>query len=88
MTSTSISVLLGSLLTGSVFWILNLKYGIVERFFDFYFLLEEFHPYKMNNYNSSSYYRANPYKDIGYMPPMAQKNRRSPEYTGEIPQGE
>lgn len=32
----------------------------------------------MYNFNSSGYYRANPYKDIGYMPPMAQKNRKSP----------
>ncbi len=32
----------------------------------------------MDNYNYSQYYRANPYKDMGYMPPMAQKNRKSP----------
>lgn len=36
--------------------------------------------YIMNNYNSSNYYRANPYKDIGYMPPIAQKNRQTSGY--------
>ncbi len=41
----------------------------------------------MNNYNSSSYYRANPYKDIGYMPPMAQRNRSSPGGSSTLPQG-
>ena len=39
----------------------------------------------MNNYSSSSYYRANPYKDIGYMPPIAQKNRSND--TSLIPHG-
>lgn len=42
----------------------------------------------MNNYNLSSYYRANPYADLGYMPPIAQKNRKKPDYGTELPQGE
>lgn len=41
-----------------------------------------------SNYSSSSYYRANPYKDSGYLPPGAHKNRKEHEFFSEIPQGE
>lgn len=38
--------------------------------------------------NQSSYYRANPYYQQGYMPDTAFKNRKMPSYMVEIPQGE
>ena len=40
------------------------------------------------DYNHFCYYRANPYYQNGYIPPVAHKNRKKPEYLTEIPQGE
>lgn len=37
--------------------------------------------------NQSSYYRANPYYQQGYLPDTAFKNRKLPSYMVEIPQG-
>ena len=41
-----------------------------------------------SNYDSSSYYRSNPYKELNYLPPGAHKNRKEHEFYAEIPQGQ
>lgn len=41
----------------------------------------------LNDYNSSSYYRANPYYQQGFLPDSAFKNRKPANYMVEIPQG-
>jgi hypothetical protein len=38
--------------------------------------------------NGSSYYRANPFYQQGYIPDAALRNRRPPQQHGELPQGE
>ena len=40
-----------------------------------------------NDFNGSSYYRANPFYQQGYIPDGAYKNRKA-HYLGELPQGE
>ncbi len=40
-----------------------------------------------NDFNGSSYYRANPFYQQGYLPDGAYKNRKA-HYLGELPQGE
>lgn len=40
------------------------------------------------DYNKFAYYRANPYHNIGNMPPIAYRNRHPLDYQTEIPQGE
>ena len=40
------------------------------------------------DYNRFDYYRANPYYQEGYIPPIAHKNRKKPEFLTELPQGE
>jgi len=37
--------------------------------------------------NGSSYYRANPFYQQGYIPDSAFKNRKTPAFMVEIPQG-
>ena len=39
------------------------------------------------SYNSPGYYRANPYKQLNYLPPTALKNRKEHDFVAEIPQG-
>lgn len=39
-------------------------------------------------FNGSSYYRANPFYQQGYIPDGALKNRKPPLQMGELPQGE
>lgn len=41
-----------------------------------------------SEFNGSSYYRANPYYQQGYIPDSAFKNRKPPYQLGEIPQGD
>lgn len=38
-------------------------------------------------YNESSYYRANPYYQQGYLPSSAFNNRKELDYMSEMPQG-
>ena len=42
----------------------------------------------MAELNGSSYYRANPFYQQGYLPDLAYKNRKVPSYMVEIPQGQ
>ncbi len=37
--------------------------------------------------NESSYYRANPFYQQGYLPDAALRNRKEPNHYSEIPQG-
>ena len=39
------------------------------------------------DYNSFNYYRANPYAKDGFLPPIAQKNRKNADFLANLPQG-
>ena len=38
--------------------------------------------------NGTNYYRANPFHKQGYLPDIAYKNRKIPDYRVEMPQGD
>ena len=40
------------------------------------------------DYNNFNYYRANPYARDGFLPPIAQKNRKNANFLANLPQGE